>query len=166
MLNHCKSKKQNGQPCGARPVAGSEFCYFHDPTSSPSRREAQSRGGRAKPPRLQIRPLPPFELDLRDPSKIREMLTYAANRLIRREMDPKEVHALAHLVQCALQAYDVGDLQKKLAQLERLQNTESGIPSIDDEESFLFEEHPSISSEISSPEDLANAENQIKSDAA
>lgn len=38
----CKARKQDGSKCEASALAGSEFCFFHDPSRSADRRAAQS----------------------------------------------------------------------------------------------------------------------------
>ena len=43
----CQARKQDGSKCEASVLAGSEFCFFHDPSKCADRRAAQSLGGQA-----------------------------------------------------------------------------------------------------------------------
>ena len=82
-------------------------------------------------------------------------------------MDAKSVHALGHLIQCALRAYELGNLRQKIVRLERLQNTDSAIPFIDGQESLSSEEDPGTPGETSYSENLSDeTQNQVKPDAA
>ena len=85
-----------------------------------------------------------FKASLSEPAKILQVISLAANRVLRGEMDAKIVHALGHLVQCALRAYELGELAGKIAPLERLQNTESPLPVLAAPEIFDFEEVPAM----------------------
>lgn len=44
----CQAITQDGTPCQAYAVAGSDYCFHHDPDRAVERRDARSRGGRAR----------------------------------------------------------------------------------------------------------------------
>ena len=47
----CVSKtKSNGRRCQTMAMAGSEFCFFHNPAATEARKAAQQRGGQANGP--------------------------------------------------------------------------------------------------------------------
>ena len=42
----CTAKRTDGSPCGARPLTGSDRCFFHAPDRAEDRQQAQRAGGR------------------------------------------------------------------------------------------------------------------------
>jgi hypothetical protein len=46
--NRCQATTQDGTPCQAYAVAGSDYCFHHDPARAAERRQARSKGGRAR----------------------------------------------------------------------------------------------------------------------
>ena len=121
-MKSCQSQNARGSRCRSHAVAGSEYCFFHDPQAKEQRTEAQRKGGRGLKPALEIVPdPPPHDFDLSDPAQISEFLSYAANGVVHRRLDPKEAHAIAHLGECALRAYDAVTLTARLEKMERLQ---------------------------------------------
>jgi hypothetical protein len=45
----CSAMTSEQLKCRAPALAGSEFCFFHDPTKAVERRDAQASGGPAEP---------------------------------------------------------------------------------------------------------------------
>ena len=41
----CKARRPDGQPCRAPALAGTDYCYWHDPHRRAARRDAARRGG-------------------------------------------------------------------------------------------------------------------------
>src|SRR6266581_5043837 len=52
----CAHTKPNGPQCAARPLAGSDFCLFHDPAHAEALAQSRSKGGAA--PRRRLRRFP------------------------------------------------------------------------------------------------------------
>jgi hypothetical protein len=46
--NRCQAITQEGTPCQAYALAGSDYCFHHDPARAAERRQARSKGGRAR----------------------------------------------------------------------------------------------------------------------
>ena len=46
----CEKLKSNGQRCRAMAMAGSQYCFFHDPSAAEARKAAQREGGQANGP--------------------------------------------------------------------------------------------------------------------
>ena len=44
-MDRCAAKTQSGQPCKAYPLAGSRFCFTHDPDHAAARSQPPRRGG-------------------------------------------------------------------------------------------------------------------------
>ena len=41
----CEEIKSNGERCRAMAMAGSQYCFFHDPSAAEARKAAQRQGG-------------------------------------------------------------------------------------------------------------------------
>jgi hypothetical protein len=46
--NRCQATTRDGTPCQAYALAGSDYCFHHDPARAAERRQARSKGGRAR----------------------------------------------------------------------------------------------------------------------
>ena len=55
MTKKCKHIKDDGKKCKAYKMAGSEYCYFHDPKLVKERLDAASRGGKLKAKLSQVK---------------------------------------------------------------------------------------------------------------
>ena len=126
-MTNCKAATSAGKPCKSARRKNSDFCFFHDPHSSESRQEAQSKGGR-RGALVQVIPNPSRDFMLDRPDGIVELLQYAVNCVVRGELDPRTANTLGYLADCALRAYNIGKLSARLADLEKLQNAESALP--------------------------------------
>jgi hypothetical protein len=71
---------------------------------------------------------PHCDFDLSQPSEIAKLLTYAANRVVRGELDAKAAYALGYLSDCAIRARSAGVLSDRIDHLERLQRAEATAP--------------------------------------
>ena len=126
-MPNCKFLRQDGRACEARAMAGSDFCFFHDPAAVKPRRDAQQRGGRKKLRVPALDSVPTRDFDLSDPKDITKLLAYAVNRIVRGEIDPKCAYALGYLADCSLRAFNAGTLAERLTHLEGLQQVESNL---------------------------------------
>jgi len=96
----CIGKKPDNQPCQNHRMAGSAYCFFHDPASSEQRRAAQSKGGSNRA-RLEAVPAAPSDFNLRDPEKTMDLLNHVVNRLDSRPMDATTACAIGYIVNLA-----------------------------------------------------------------
>jgi hypothetical protein len=131
-MRTCKGRTHDGRQCRASIRHGSDFCFFHDPKSANARRDAQGRGG-SKQARLHVLPRPHPDFDLSSPDSITQVLEYAANCLVRGELDSRSAYTLGFLADCALRAHKIGSLSERLDETERLIRAESEIPLSRDE---------------------------------
>ena len=123
----CRAVKSDGRACKAQAVTGSWFCFFHNPDATESRREAQRKGG-SKGTRLQVISSPAQDFDLSNPKGVAKLIAYAANRVVRGELDSKSAYALGYLADCALRAHSAGTVTERLDRLELLQKAEDSTP--------------------------------------
>ena len=48
MAARCQAIARSGRPCSSPPLAGSSWCWIHDPAATEARREASRKGGHAR----------------------------------------------------------------------------------------------------------------------
>lgn len=126
----CKAITPADKPCAARPAAGSEFCFFHDPARKLERRRAQSRGrrhGHQQPSLKMALPSMTTEISLRTPQDIIATLDYTVKLVFRGEIDSKLAYVVAAMANCALKAHGV-DIGDQLEQLKILQKADHELP--------------------------------------
>ena len=124
----CKAMAAKGKACQAKAMAGSHFCFFHDPTYRARRLDAQRKGGSSLKSHVQTPLNPPFEVDLGEPLNIIRLLSFVANCFVRSEVDAKAVHGFCHLADSALRAHNLENVLNRLEELQRLQQSESVEP--------------------------------------
>ena len=115
-VTKCKQVKKGGQPCDARPVAGSEFCFFHDPERADARRNAQQRGGQGN--QAASLPTDTPDLPLNTTQDVASLLAMTINQIRRGELDPKIGNTVGYLSGILLKAQEQGELEKKIKILE------------------------------------------------
>jgi hypothetical protein len=120
-------------------MAGFRFCYFHNPKAKKARLNAQRRGG-LRPKRRPIAAGPSVELfDLAKPAGISKLLNYAANGLLRGEIEARDANAYAQLGRCALDAHRAGQLAEEVERLERRCEADQGRPAPSGSNAIEFE---------------------------
>lgn len=116
----CTATNRHGKPCEAYAVAGSEFCFAHDPTLRAKRKEARSAGGKAR----HRRHITWADDDLRAAVRIRSvadvlaLLERATVDELRLENSHNRNRTIASLATAALRALEVGELEQRIAALE------------------------------------------------
>lgn len=46
-MRKCQAQNKDGSPCSAQPLAGRDWCHWHDPERAEIRDESRRKGGRA-----------------------------------------------------------------------------------------------------------------------
>ena len=123
----CQHVDEHGHPCGAKPLTGREFCFFHcqDRKVREMRRQAQTRGG--SQPKKKA-PLPPLNFNFGDPRTMPEALSQMADEVRAGTLAPKTATAIGQLMDRALDALKVGFLAEELAEVRRIIEAEKGLP--------------------------------------
>jgi len=130
-MPECKGSKKDGSRCRAEARNNSQFCFFHDPELKQARLDAQRRGGSRgtkMTPTSRLLEAPDTDFSLNEPQAIVEFLGYAANRVVRGQLDSKSAYALGYLADCALRAYNVAVTSEKIDEIAQLQKAERSIP--------------------------------------
>ena len=117
---YCKAKTKKGTPCRANPGPDG-YCAFHSPARAEAQRAAHKKGGETSPAKL-------IKLDgsvtLDSASKVNELL----DKVIAEVMETKATHAgafnikkaraIGYLAAIKLRAYEVTEIEERLAALE------------------------------------------------
>jgi hypothetical protein len=69
---------------------------------------------------------PPDDFDFSDPKQIKELLSYAANRVVRGELDPKCAYALSSLADSAIRADAAITAAERLERLQPKKSPPTG----------------------------------------
>ena len=116
--SQCKHMREDGTRCRANTIAGSEFCFFHDPSKAAEREAAQRAGGSVGKTAV-LSPETP-DVRLASVTDVVVLLGHAINQVRRGEIDPKVANAVGYLIATLLRALEQGDIEKRLAELEAI----------------------------------------------
>ncbi len=136
MKKQCRYKKANCQKCQANAIAGSEFCFFHDPTTAQDRRAAQQKGGLRNKSLSLPADTPDFEL-----RKVRDvvaLLGMTISQVRRGQIDPRISNAIGYLSATLLKALEMGSLETRVSALEAATRSQLQSRSSFDLEKFEF----------------------------
>jgi hypothetical protein len=113
-------------------VAGSAFCFFHNPETAAKRKTAQSAGGQGR----QITVLPPSapEAKLEKSQDAVRLLADTINQVRRGEIDPKVANAVGYLTGLLLKALHEAETERRVSALEAAVGQGSGAQSTHVEE--------------------------------
>ena len=95
-------------------MSGSDFCFWHDPTSRESRLEASRRGGSRRTVELP-------EAELRTPERARSILARVIEATASGAMDSATARAVGYLLQIETRIREGHDLEKRIEALELTQ---------------------------------------------
>ena len=111
----CKFVKQNKEPCQAPALSGSDCCYWHSPEMAQKRAEARKRGGlnRRAGKRSNHGPY-----SIKSVDDIKGALESALNDACGLENSHARARTIGYLCQIALKAFEVGELENRVAALE------------------------------------------------
>ena len=124
----CQARTGDGSGCQAAALAGSDFCFFHDPDRADERREANAAGGRQG----KMKTLAADALDVRVEScqDVVRLISETINQVRRGELDPRVANAIGYLANVLIKAAERGDMEKRLEDLEAAVKSRPGDYSI------------------------------------
>ncbi len=124
-MPQCTATTQDGGRCRSNALHGSQFCFTHDPAHAQARAEARRRGGhnRRTPKRADaVNAL----VSLRSVGDVQAQLESALADTLGQENSAARTQAVVRLLQVALKALEVGDLENRIALLETQLGNETG----------------------------------------
>jgi hypothetical protein len=115
----CQAITQDGTPCQAYAVAGSDYCFHHDPARAADRRQARSKGGRARHGR-HIGPVgQPEPVTLDTMADVAALLRRTINDTLQLENSLHRARTVGYLAGLFLKAMDMAALEQRVAAVER-----------------------------------------------
>lgn len=125
--------KEDGSLCGARALAGSSLCYFHDPARADDRKDAQRAGGRANRPAVTLAaPRRP----LKNAADVAALVAETIHHVRRGELDMKAANSVGFLSGVLLKALEQAELEDQLLLLEGAVSCSAGPDRNREEFSF------------------------------
>lgn len=116
----CQATNAAGEPCGATPQAGREWCWHHDPDLADERAEARARGGRHRSGAARARKRLPGEV-----SRMLDMIVEAFEDAHRGEYPQARAQTLASLANAYSRLHEIGEHDVALDDLaERVEAVE------------------------------------------
>jgi hypothetical protein len=106
-----------GKRCGAPPLHGSTFCFWHDPRHIEEAREARRLGGQRRRRERIVSGVYDFE-GLGSVPAIRRLVEVAVLDTFGLENSVARNRTLAYLAQTAAKLLEVGELEQRVAALE------------------------------------------------
>jgi len=136
-VESCQGEKSDGAKCRARPVAGSSYCFFHDPEKQAERKVAQRAGGQKN--KMAVLPSSVPDAKLQNADDAVKLLAETINQVRRGEVDPKVANAVGYLAGLLMKGLRESETELRLAALEsavmnprasaRYENEEPWTPS-------------------------------------
>jgi len=116
--SRCAALNSRGEPCGAPPLEGERFCYWHSPTTLEQRQAARSRGGKARHGRSLAEPVDGREF--KTLSDMVDVLSDAIRSTLGLEPSVSLNRCIGYLCRCWSDVYAVGELEARVQRLEEV----------------------------------------------
>ena len=114
MATRCAHIKANKESCGGFAVAGSKYCFAHDPAQASKRRAAQRKGGEAG----RVATLPESSLSVRNMSDVLELMETTINDVRSGRLDVRVANAIGYLANVSVKVIQQTDIEARLEALE------------------------------------------------
>lgn len=115
----CTELKTNGQPCRAYALAGSDYCFAHDPKNAAVRAAAHSAGGKARHGRKLGEAWPPPEpVTIETVKDVTKLLEREINQVLTLEKSLSRAQTIARLGLAFVKCFEVSELEARFAAME------------------------------------------------
>jgi len=112
----CRHIKENNEPCMAKTMQGSDYCFFHDPAMALKRAKARKLGGKN---RRVARRTDVTNIQLEGIDDIQKTLEDALNDAIGLQSNTHaRARTIGYLCGIAIKAFEIGSLEDRLKSLE------------------------------------------------
>jgi hypothetical protein len=115
----CKATTKTGQPCAAWALAGSDFCFWHDPAKTKARAEARARGGRARHGRHIGHVGNTEPVEIRHMGDVVTLLQQTINDALSLENSLQRARTIGSLASVIIKALEYATLQERVEALEQ-----------------------------------------------
>lgn len=126
-MAYCIGKTKVGKDCTAPNMAGSEYCYRHNPEISEADKLQASRAGGTSRTVLKDAP----EANLKTIAGIVDLLETNTNAVIRGDLDPRVSNAVVQNVNALLKVYELAVVDTRVRQLEQKAGIDSPSELVD-----------------------------------
>lgn len=109
----CTATRRDGTPCGGWAIAGSAYCFAHDPERAEKRQAAHAKGGRNSAKVIRLRGLMPPRL-----MPVFEQLETALADTLSGDLEPRVGSAAATIARAMVAVLIAGETETRLRQLE------------------------------------------------
>jgi hypothetical protein len=114
----CKQIKDDGTPCGAFAMQGTEFCFFHNPDiDEAEKKDAQTKGG-ANRALVNKESLP--AIPIKAPSDAITLLNDTIDKVRSGKLDIRVANCIDVLTGHLLKAFEVAELTSKVEFIEQV----------------------------------------------
>lgn len=114
----CSATKKDQSKCQAAAIPGSEFCFFHDPSNSEKRREAQAQGGRQNRMKTLEESAPDVKVE--DSGDAITLISQTINQVRKGQIDPRIANSVGFLANILIKAVERDKLETRIEKLEAL----------------------------------------------
>ncbi|MDP9357795.1 MAG: hypothetical protein M3R02_21405 [Chloroflexota bacterium] len=116
MDRQCKGANAAGQPCDAKPVRPSGWCYWHDLALEAERTEGRRKGGAARSNRARAKKrLPAESLTLQE---VQGLLSVALKGVLAGRIEPGIANASANVARAIAAVAQAGEIEERITALE------------------------------------------------
>lgn len=122
---YCTEKTRSGEPCRAFAIAGSQYCFTHDPARAGQRAAAHSAGGKARHGRI-IGPMKASSagpgaapVTLASVGDVVKLLECEVNSMLTLEPSLSRGQTIARLAMVFIKAFEVSEIEQRLDALEK-----------------------------------------------
>ncbi len=114
----CSHIKDDGTPCQATAMSGSDRCFFHNPAVADERDAAQRAGGIERSKAAATLPQDVPVVPLETVQDVVALLADTINQVRTGQIDPRISNAVGYLAGIMLKAMEQSDIDKRLAAME------------------------------------------------
>lgn len=117
-MKRCKANRADGNPCQADAAEGQDLCTFHEPSAAERCAEGRREGGRQRSLRKATLPEDTPGIQIRSAREVCSLLSDTINHVRTGRLDPRVANAVGYLASVMIRAFEVGELEERLAALE------------------------------------------------
>jgi hypothetical protein len=115
----CEHIKPDGRRCQARAVAGSRWCFFHDPAKAEARKNASRSGGKRSHRPAATLPAGAADAPLKTVGDVVNLLAETISQVRKGAIDTRIANAVGYLGSVLLRALEGDELARQVEELRR-----------------------------------------------
>ena len=135
----CGKVKGNGERCRAMAMAGSQYCFFHEPSVAEARKAAQRQGGQANG--QEVLPADAADVPLHSGKDVAAFLAGTINQVRKGQVSPKIATTVGYLSSLLMKALETTDIEERLARIEqvlKMRGAEEPLFNPDEDEGVAY----------------------------